>query len=407
MERINKQKLIHPPECFQRSELERRQTAHKFVHLAKVEAFAWDLELYAQLQKYFEERVVLKGGAAAQLYFPVPLQRNSVDVDVITDLPVEELEAGLNAIANEICPTGEICNFTAYVPKRPTDGLRVTKYEVQIPSICPPEMTRNPGAQTLTLDVLYGKIPSAHLLDHGLQTFALDLAFAPRLITADALFGDKLLTLASTTVGIPDERANDRCKQLYDLHRLVDLQLLRDSTEIQDSFKHCMDIQHQLSGQRDFSLEDAVIDVERFLQRARLLDFDDPLKLWMSLRSFQSNFVGVDARILRDEWAVGIERLRLLVEGLLAQQQDSNVEPLAVLKGAQALEQIAQRGFEESDDPEARSKHVQEVKERFRNFCEIKKIRTRTVQGLSPLRAFWCLVTFENIQEIEDLLKDL
>jgi hypothetical protein len=407
MERINKQKLIHPLDCFQKNEFERRQLEHKFAHLTKVEAFAWDLELYAQLQKRFGNRVVLKGGAAAQLYFPVHFQRNSVDIDIITDLSVEELETGLKIIANEICPTGEICNFIAYKPKMPKDGLRVTKYEVQIPSVCPPEMTRNPGVQTLTLDVLFGKLPSAHSLDHGLQTFALDLAFAPRLITVDALFGDKLLTLASTTVGIPDERANDRCKQLYDLNTLVGLQLLRDSTEIQDSFKHCMDIQHQLSGQQDFSLEDAVIDVERFLQRARLLDFDDPLKLWMSLRSFQSNFVGVDARIPRDEWAIGIERIRLLVEGLLAQQQDSNVDPLAVLKRAQALEQIAQRGFAESDDPESKSKHVQQVKERFRSFCEIKKIRQRTVQGLSPLRAFWYLVALENIQEIEDLLTNL
>ncbi len=277
MERINKQKLIHPPECFQRSELERRQTAHRFAHLAKVEAFAWDLELYAQLQKHFEERVVLKGGAAAQLYFPVPLQRNSVDVDVITDLPVAELEAGLSAIANEICPTGEICNFTAYRPKSPKDGLRVTKYEVQIPSVCPSQMTRAPGVQTLTLDVLFGKLPSAHSINRGLQTFAIDLAFAPRLITADALFGDKLLTLASTTVGIPDQRANDRCKQLYDLNRLVDLNLLHHSAEIQNSFKHCMEIQHQLSGQKEISLDDAVIDVESFLQKARLLDLHDPL----------------------------------------------------------------------------------------------------------------------------------
>ena len=143
-------------------------------------------------------------------------------------------------------------------------------------------MTRAPGVQTLTLDVLFGKLPSAHSINRGLQTFAIDLAFAPRLITADALFGDKLLTLASTTVGIPDQRANDRCKQLYDLNRLVDLNLLHHSAEIQNSFKHCMEIQHQLSGQKEISLDDAVIDVESFLQKARLLDLHDPLKLKMS-----------------------------------------------------------------------------------------------------------------------------
>src|SRR5271168_3195967 len=127
MDRIAKQNLIHPVQCFQREELERRLRQHKFVHLAKVEAFAWDLELYGQVQAQFKERVILKGGAAAQLFFPVNLQRNSVDIDVITDLNSDQFKEGLGAITKKLCPDGGVCAFEEYVPERGKDGLNMTR----------------------------------------------------------------------------------------------------------------------------------------------------------------------------------------------------------------------------------------------------------------------------------------
>jgi hypothetical protein len=167
-----------------------------------------------------------------------------------------------------------------------------------------------------------------------------------------------------------------------------------------------MEIQHQLSGQKEFTLEDAVIDVETFLQKARLLDFDDPLKLWMALGSFQSNFVGTDARIPRDEWAVGIENIRLLVEGLLAQYQGAPIDPIEMLGRARALERLVRKEPIESDDFESKPKHVKRIQELFRVFCESKKIAPRIVRGRSPVRALWYLVTIDNIQELEALLRE-
>jgi hypothetical protein len=38
MDRIDKSKLIHPAECFQRAEFERRQAEYHFAHLSKIEA---------------------------------------------------------------------------------------------------------------------------------------------------------------------------------------------------------------------------------------------------------------------------------------------------------------------------------------------------------------------------------
>ena len=226
MDRIVKENLIHPATCFQRDELERRRVEHKFVHLAKVEAFAWDLELYGQLQSQFNNRVILKGGAAAQLFFPIHLQRNSVDIDVVTDLTNREFAEGLKAITQRLCPNGAVCTFKEYIPERGKDGLRLTRYTIEVPSVCNAQEgygRQDPTVQTLNVDVLYGRVPKEHFIKKSTPTFALNLEFEARVCSTDALFGDKLMTLAVTTVGIPDFRASDRCKQLYDLHGFVSL----------------------------------------------------------------------------------------------------------------------------------------------------------------------------------------
>jgi len=52
-------------------------------------------------------------------------------------LSVDEFEVGLEIIANDICPSGAVCKSARYTPKEPKEGLRVTKYEVRVPSVSP------------------------------------------------------------------------------------------------------------------------------------------------------------------------------------------------------------------------------------------------------------------------------
>jgi hypothetical protein len=407
MDRIAKQSLIHTADCFSRTELERRRVQYKFAHLAKVEAFAWDLELYGQLQHRFDGHVVLKGGAAAQLFFPIAVQRNSVDIDVTTDLTAAEFEKGLREIEKKLCPEGSVCAFKEYVPVQPRDGLKLTRYTIDVPSVCTAQErygSKDPTVQPLNVDVLFGILPKDHFVDKSTSTFALDLAFSARVPAPDALFGDKLLTLAATTVGIPDARAADRCKQLYDLHRLVSLNLLSDVLEIQQSFELVMETQHQIRSQEGISLDDAIIDVEDFLQKAKLLDFHDPLQLWQKLHDFQLNFVGVDARMQREVWVIGIEALRLLAEGLVAQRRGSDVDAVKLLNRARALERSVEAAIAGEDNPGERVNKVKKLQQQFEEFCQRKKIRSR-FRGRSPRRILWYLVTPENIDELAEAVR--
>ena len=44
----------------------------------------WDLEIFCQIHKRLKNRLILKGGAAVQLYFPVERQRTSIDIGVLS-----------------------------------------------------------------------------------------------------------------------------------------------------------------------------------------------------------------------------------------------------------------------------------------------------------------------------------
>lgn len=80
---IKKRPLIHNFQCFDRDTLLQRQESFKFKNLARMELFLWDLEIFLQIQKNLRDKVVLKGGAAAQFYIPVDWQRTSVDIDMV------------------------------------------------------------------------------------------------------------------------------------------------------------------------------------------------------------------------------------------------------------------------------------------------------------------------------------
>ena len=74
-------KLIHAAKYFTKDEILRRAKYYEYPNPLAVEIFLWDCELTAQLQVLCN-KMVLKGGAAAQLHLPLEKQRGSVDVDL-------------------------------------------------------------------------------------------------------------------------------------------------------------------------------------------------------------------------------------------------------------------------------------------------------------------------------------
>jgi translocation and assembly module TamA len=113
---FNEAALIHDKECFTRETLTARLSELGFNNLAKMELFLWDLEMFLQIQMVLQNKVVLKGGAAAQFYIPIEYQRTSVDIDMICIADTGEVEKALTELM-------------AKFPLRKGDVLRQDIYE--------------------------------------------------------------------------------------------------------------------------------------------------------------------------------------------------------------------------------------------------------------------------------------
>ena len=74
--------LILEQEVFKRPYIEKRLSEGGFNSIAKFEQFIWDLEIFLQFQRKLGDKIVLKGGAAAQFYIPINAQRTSIDIDM-------------------------------------------------------------------------------------------------------------------------------------------------------------------------------------------------------------------------------------------------------------------------------------------------------------------------------------
>jgi hypothetical protein len=400
MENIFSDRLIHSPECFSREQLEQRRVKHGFAHLNKVEAFAWDLEIYGHLQRHMGDAVVLKGGAATQLYLPVELQRTSVDIDIICTVGVQEFERVTKEILSTLSRDGKLLRFSQYMPAHPTPGLELTTYFVATPSVCTPAESfgrEDTSIQEIKVDILHEHIDSHKYLPKGTATFALDVAFEPRVLTADSLFGDKLLTLAPTTVGIPDSRASDRCKQLYDLDKLLGQNLLTKSTEMQQAFESTMECQRKIPGREILTADEALMDAIRFLGEATEMDLgNDPLGMWNALQGFQTNFVRQSARRTREEWAIAIEQLRFMAQSLRAERRGGKEDPLTSYKNALVL------GTQLSGDGADNKAEIARASQaKLLEFAGSQDAALRKkLRGKSPARIFWNLAEAENLGDI-------
>lgn len=115
--------LLHDRNCFSRETLTARLERLRFNNLARMELFLWDLEIFLQIQTILKDKIVLKGGAAAQFYLPVEYQRTSVDIDMICTADQEAVEKALASIEGRFKGTNDLFMARLHKPKNPKATL--------------------------------------------------------------------------------------------------------------------------------------------------------------------------------------------------------------------------------------------------------------------------------------------
>ena len=317
MRGINKENIILENEVFDRNYIERRMGEGGFNSISKFELFIWDLEMLLQLQKKLGDKIILKGGAAAQFYIPVAYQRTSVDIDMICLATSGELHEALSEIEQEFNGEMDYCKFIAHRPKNPKLELGALEtYYCKVPSICDTKELNAPRGeqQEIKVEILFSDRTFPVTQIERPELFALETRHVFKVLALEALFADKLTTLGPNTIGITEDRADEQFKQIYDLVTLFVSnaeQVLSNKDKIREHY-------------RDAAITECMIrnipyDHEQLLRDMRLMvDRIKDIENSKAIQKFSNDFQSLYLRktVNRDKalWAIAGYQLGLLIE---------------------------------------------------------------------------------------------
>jgi hypothetical protein len=160
--------LIHGSKVFSKEELSRRAEKYGFSQPQILELFAWDYEMTAQLQD-LSDGLVLKGGAAAQLYLPTEMQRGSVDIDLRTQLSGDELNQLISKLSRKFRGSTPLFQFKRYLPKAPKVNVPMNTFDVLLPSVFQENCS-------IKVDVLISPLSLPTIEMSSVETFAIGVA---------------------------------------------------------------------------------------------------------------------------------------------------------------------------------------------------------------------------------------
>ena len=389
---VNLDALIHDRTYFSLDHIAERKKQYNFTQAVKVETFLWDLELYGHLQHYLGDNVVLKGGAAAQLFFSPEQQRTSVDIDVIYTGDTKTLLSALTSIHKAFGEDDTFFKFIQYIPKNPKTTLPLETYHVSVPSI-----TEGKGVLHIKVDFhLMEKNTLETIEMESASAFVIPLAFRPRCLSSGSLFGDKMLTLAQGSVGIPTEREDDIVKQLYDIDLLSKIVSSKDTAAI----RNAMDILFK----RELAVRNEQVEFEKALQQMFTLlekysQLDSPKGDRVAhdaVNHFRSNY---EPRPFRSwiEWGMIAKRLQFFVRALETHAEQS----VSILGEAEKIgHMLSMEGNDRKG--EFRKALALEFTELLRADGQVDI--AKRLKNTSPERIFWEIVKPTNLEEIKQAI---
>ena len=397
--RFRKEALVHPQYCFDRSTILGRKRKLGLTNEARIELFLWDLEIFCQIHKRLKNRVILKGGAAAQLYFPVDRQRTSIDIDMICSARENEIKDCLSDIEKEFKGEGNLLKFRFHKPREAKTELPLLTFFLTIPSEV---VTGNgkKGVQEIKVEFLPNNMewPSKKLTRP--QVFALETNQSYRVLTLEAMIADKLTTLGPNTIGIPESRRDELCKQIYDIDGLLHFPQggKHNTLDIKALYKKRSKLECA-TRKVAFNLKEISDDVMGWLRRLLSIDFEDDPLLWKDINDFQSLYLRRSINRGKWQWATIGEKLGFYLTNIYADRSTINV-------WKKALEVEAHLLFNELEG-RAKGELIRKFKGSFsRDFEKYSVFPLRMLRGKNPVRQMWHVVNPSNLSEIRKWIID-
>ena len=382
-------KLIHSERYFKKEEILDRARKYEFPNPLAVEIFLWDCELAAQFQEGCP-KIVLKGGAAAQLHLPLEMQRGSRDIDIIAPLEMNEISVLISDVSKSV---GDYVRFELHKPKKPVPKLPLVTYFAKMPTKL---NLRKREELEIKIDISLESIdlPSVELRD--VRTFAVKVK-RMRCLTVGSLVGDKLLTLAKGSIGMEDE--SDYPKQIYDIDALLESTKISEKTvnQMVTSINSLTKIE---AGYRNIEITpfEALDDVIATMNEYSLIDTSGGnTGIKKNIEAFQQFFVSKNRRCPYYEWSSKTLKIRFLTR-LILEYMNNNLTKSEVVKLINKSQELSSR-LRKISGPivvKLRKDLLGLAKTRIPYFKEMK--------GKPLDRVFWQIVTPYNLENVESLL---
>lgn len=274
-----------------------------------VESHLWVYEVFAQIQKYTKERCVLKGGACAQLYLPLNVQRCTADIDAYTDLTPDELNALMLSIRYKFNMGKFYCSYKEYTPAfiNSDRKLPLKTFLLFMPFIFKKGKRKEPP--WLKIDFLFFDTNMLHsnIISKG-ETLGLKLNYSPICISPYALICDKLLTFAVNSIGLELYKIDGFYKNVYDLFYLINSYAdIESFKNIASEFSHSISIEAGIKNIDSIDPNELLTDIMHTLYNMFTIDlrkdFKNPHK---KLIKFEESVIqeNIREKLDSDTWAM-------------------------------------------------------------------------------------------------------
>ena len=380
--------LIHDSHFFTSDSILERSKKYDFPNPVTVEMFIWDCEIAAQLQNA-DARMILKGGAAAQLLLPPEKQRGSVDIDMLATGAFSE--GDVSDLILKVTRTVPSLKFSPYEPMEPNPRLPLVTYIADMPSALQGLMRRK--NLEIKADILLADpgLPTTEI--SNVETFALEV-LRMKIPTRGSCIGDKLLTLAKDSIGMTLEE--DYPKQMYDIDLLSEEMSTSVFADIVDAIRKLTPLEASYRG-LDTKPAEAIRDVLKVTARYATLDTsiaspDDKKRV----EAFQQFFVSQSQRLPLFGWASRALRIRFMTR-LVGMTLDGRMGAKQVVGNLAKARDLAEslNSIQGTKIDEVRSGLLKMITEKPAYFRQLK--------GKHLSRVFWEAATTDNLDKVESL----
>ncbi|MFH1066076.1 MAG: nucleotidyl transferase AbiEii/AbiGii toxin family protein [Nanoarchaeota archaeon] len=269
-----------------------------------VELMVYDFEVFRRLLQ-FSKKFVLKGGAAAQMYIPVEQQRASIDIDLITGLTPQEIE---HIFMEKLAGTGDFAKIISYKPKNAKNAIPLVTYLIDFPSA-----VKEGQMMQLKVDILFEEVGSYKVSNIGdKELFAAKIEDKIPCIKLGSLVADKLLTLASKSIGIEESRQDQLPKQVYDLLHLIGSMKKTDYRDMLFSFERIAKAEMKFRG-LEHNIGEIISHIDEALAEFAEADIVQG-RMKKLINDFQSAYVNRKSRVGLQEWCIGALKLKYLLK---------------------------------------------------------------------------------------------